>query len=170
MNAQLKTILLTILTLSAMTIAIVELSGISRTALLNKFSDDTEMQAVRGTEELKTHNDFLDSVATLPKTKINFEESRFDFGKIKEGESVRHIYTFTNTGDQPLIISNAIPSCGCTIPSFSKKPVAPGQKGHIEVAFHSANQKGKVHKNIIVVSNADREKVSISFDAEVVEK
>lgn len=167
MNAQLKTVLLTILTLSAMTIAIVELSGISKTALINKFSPDSSLQDDPGRADLQTHNELLDSVARLPKTQINFEESRFNFGKIKEGESVSHTYTFINTGNHPLIISDAIPSCGCTIPSFSKKPVAPGEKGHIEVAFHSANQKGNVHKNIIVVSNAAQDRVAISFDAEV---
>lgn len=168
MNAQLKTVLLTILTLSALTIAIVELSGISRTALVNKFSPNETGALTSGREDLKIHNNFIDSVDALPKTRISFEESRFDFGKIKEGDSVSHVFSFINTGEEPLIISNAIPSCGCTIPSYSKRPVPPGEKGQIEVVFHSANQKGKVHKNIIVVSNAERSKASISFDAEVI--
>lgn len=168
MNSQLKTILLTILTLSALTIAIVELSGISRTALINKFSSEQERAEALGREDLKSFNDFQDSVSAMPKTKISFDSTRHNFGTIKEGATVTHTYTFTNTGDEPLIISDAIPTCGCTIPSFSKKPIAPGEKGHIEVAFHSANQKGNVHKNIIVVSNAERSKVALSFDAQVI--
>lgn len=169
MNSQLKTILLTILTLSALTIAIVELTGISRTALINKFSSEQGRAEALGREDLKSFNEFQDSVSAMPKTKISFDSTRFDFGTIKEGATVKHIYTFTNTGEEPLIISDAIPTCGCTIPSFSKKPIAPGEQGHIEVAFHSANQKGNVHKNIIVVSNAERAKVALSFDAQVIQ-
>jgi len=166
MNAQLKTVLLTVLTLSALTIAIIELTGISRTALWNKFGVAQEVN-LEGLKQLEAHNHFQDSVAGLPKTKISFAETHFDFGKIKEGDKVRHTYTFTNTGSNPLIISDAIPSCGCTIPSFSRKPIAPGAQGSIEVEFNSANRQGANHKNIIIVSNADRDKVSISFDAMV---
>lgn len=173
MNKQIKTILLTILTLSVFTIAIVELSGVSKTALINKFSINTSPlhlqtpQDLQAQQELKAHINFQDSVAALPGTKISFDSYKYNFGKVKEGDTVNHVYVFTNTGDAPLIISDAIPTCGCTIPSFSKKPILPGKTGQIEVAFHSANQKGEVHKNIIIVSNAERSKVSISFDAVV---
>lgn len=167
MNPQLKTVLLTLLTLSVLTIAIIELSGVSRTAIFNKFSSSTVVYNDSGRADLKAHNAFVDSVAALPATHIAFESRDFNFGKIKEGETVIHTYTFLNTGENPLIISSAIPSCGCTIPSFSKKPIAPGKKGQIQVAFNSAGQKGMVHKDIIVVSNADPSKISLSFDAEI---
>ena len=61
-----------------------------------------------------------------PLTKLAFAEATFDFGKIMEGEKVEHNYTFTNTGDEPLIISNAKGSCGCTVPDWPREPIAPG--------------------------------------------
>lgn len=171
MNAQLKTILLTVLTLSIFTIAVIELSGISSTALWNKYeinigkTHNHEEEAIN--ENLRADNDRADKINHMPKTKISFESEHFNFGEIKEGEKVKHNYVFTNTGDQPLMIANVIPSCGCTIPTYSKAPIAPGGKGEISVEFNSANRKGQQNKNIIIVSNAEREKVSISFSAEV---
>jgi hypothetical protein len=170
MNAQLKTVLLTILTLSVLTIAVIELTGVSSTALFNKYgisiTDDNSTEA-RINADLKAHSDRQKMVANMLKTRISFEKDRYDFGLIHEGDTVRHTYKFINTGDNPLLISDAIPSCGCTVPSFSKKPVAPGAEGEIQVEFHSANRKGKQHKNIIIVSNAERDRVSIGFDADV---
>lgn len=163
MNTQLKTVLLTILTLSVLVIAIIELSGISQTALFNKYSIGSATSA--DIKELNSRSQLQDKVSVMPKTKISFEETHFDFGKIKEGAKVRHTFTFTNTGDNPLLIADAIASCGCTVPSFSKNPVAPGEKGTIEVEFNSANREGANHKNIVIVSNAERERVSIGFDA-----
>jgi hypothetical protein len=65
------------------------------------------------------------------------------------------------------MISDALASCGCTVPSFSKEPVLPGNDGEILVEFNTKGRKGKNHKSVIIVSNANQEKVSISFDAEV---
>lgn len=163
MNQQLKTVLLTILTLSVLAIAIIELSGISQTALFNKYSIGSATSA--DIKELNARSQLRDEVSAMPKTKISFKETHFDFGKIREGAKVRHTFTFTNTGDNPLLIADAIASCGCTVPSFSKNPVAPGEEGAIEVEFNSANRKGANHKNIVIVSNAERERVSIGFDA-----
>ena len=121
MNQQLKTVLLTVLTLSVFVLALVELSGVSKTALINKFGGEEEHGHVHehGTEgKSKTSN--------LPKTTIEFEETKHNFGTIKEGEKVKHIYKFKNTGDNPLIISNAVASCGCTVPSYPKEPIPPG--------------------------------------------
>lgn len=165
MNAQLKTVLLTLLTLSVLAIAIVELSGVSQTALFNKYSIGAATSA--DIKELNSRSELQDRVAAMPKTKISFAETHFDFGKIKEGTRVRHTFTFTNTGTHPLLIADAIASCGCTVPSFSKAPVAPGEQGTIEVEFNSANRKGVNHKNIVIVSNAERERVAIGFDATV---
>lgn len=166
MNSQLKTILLTVLTLSLLTIALVELSGVSKTALFNKYaigeaghrhdhSDDPDRQAR------------LEEARSLPKTQILFGEPHHDFGVLKEGARVRHIFSFKNTGEHPLLISDVRASCGCTVPRYSKNPVAPGESGTIEVEFNTTNQKGKNNKNIIVLSNAERDRVSIGFSAVV---
>jgi hypothetical protein len=166
MNPQIKTILLTILTLSLFTIAIIELTGVSSRALFNKFGIGTPPPHAT---DLAERNEREALVKKLPKTNIYLLEQKYDFGKVKEGEKVKHVFKFKNTGQEPLMISDAIASCGCTVPSFSKQPVLPGDDGEIMVEFNTKGRKGKNHKNVIIVSNAAQEKVSVSFEAEVVE-
>lgn len=164
MNTQVKTILLTVLTLSVLTIALVEISGVSQRALFNKYGIGT--QSGHSTE-LDERNEREAKVKEMPKTKMVIPEDKFNFGKIKEGEKVRHAFKFKNLGENPLMISDAIVSCGCTVPSFSKDPILPGGEGEIQVEFNSAGRKGHQQKNVLIVSNADREKISVSFEAEV---
>jgi hypothetical protein len=164
MNSQVKTILLTVLTLSLFAIAIIELSGVSSRALFNKYGIGT---APPHATDLQERNEREATVKKLPKTNIYLLEQKFDFGKVKEGGKVKHAFKFKNTGQNPLMISDAFASCGCTVPSFSKEPVLPGNDGEITVEFDTKGRKGKNHKSVIIVSNAAQEKVSVSFDAEV---
>jgi len=159
MNQQLKTVLLTVLTLSVFVIALVELSGVSKTALINKF----------GGEDQHTHTTSA-STANIPKTTMEFAETKHSFGTITEGEKARYAFRFKNTGSNPLIISNAIASCGCTVPSYPKEPIAPGMEGEIVVEFNSAGRAGHQQKNVLVYSNAQQESISIGFDVDVKEK
>lgn len=85
---------------------------------------------------------------------MEVQSDSYDFGEIKEGEKVEHEFTFTNTGNEPLIISKVQASCGCTTPEYSKNPIAPGEAGKVKVVFNSAGQSGKQHKVITVTSNA----------------
>lgn len=85
---------------------------------------------------------------------INFVETNFDFGEIEEGTIATHEFIFTNTGDQPLILSSVKASCGCTTPSWTKEPILPGKTGHIKAAYNSKNRPGGFHKSITVTSNA----------------
>lgn len=164
MNPQVKTILLTVLTLSLFTIAVIELSGVSSRALFNKYGIGSPPPHAT---DLQERNEREEMVKKLPKTNIYLLEQNFDFGKVKEGEKVKHAFKFKNTGENPLMISDALASCGCTVPSFSKEPVLPGNDGQIMVEFDTKGRKGKNHKNVIIVSNANQEKVSVSFEAEV---
>ncbi|WP_162902789.1 DUF1573 domain-containing protein [Taibaiella koreensis] len=166
MNAQVKTILLTILTLSVFTIAIVELSGVSSRALFNKYGVGSPPPHAT---ELEERNARDKEVKTMPKTSVSFTEAHYDFGKVKEGGKIKHAFKFKNTGQHPLMISDVITSCGCTVPSFSKEPVLPGKEGEVVAEFNTKGRVGKNHKSLIVVSNSDPERVSLSFEAEVTE-
>jgi len=78
----------------------------------------------------------------------------YDFGKVKEGTSVTHVYEFKNVGNAPLQILRVDASCGCTQPEWPKRPVMPGQSGSIKVVFDSHGNAGPTYKEISIQSNA----------------
>lgn len=94
-----------------------------------------------------------EQVPSGPTTSIAFEEIDFDFGTVDDGEKVRHTYKFKNTGNEPLIISSAKGSCGCTVPKWPSDPIAPGQTGVIDVEFDSKGKPGKQTKRVTVTAN-----------------
>lgn len=101
---------------------------------------------------------------------IQFEESTFDFGTIKEGEKVTHVFKFKNTSDKPLTISNAQASCGCTVPQYPKEPVAPGKTGEINVVFDSNGKVGKQSKQVTITANTIPANTVINIAGEVIGK
>ena len=90
-----------------------------------------------------------------PWTKIEFEESVFNFGEIDQGEVVQNVMQFTNTGENPLIIINAKGSCGCTVPSWPKDAILPGETGEILVRFDSKGKKGNQTKRVTLTCNTE---------------
>ena len=84
---------------------------------------------------------------------MTFEEEVFEFGDITQGEKVYHSYQFKNTGKTDLVITSASATCGCTVPKWPKKPLAPGEGGIIEVVFNSEGKKGLQHKKVTVIAN-----------------
>jgi len=99
------------------------------------------------------------AVPAGPTTSMEYVETTFDFGEVQEGEKVRHVYKFTNTGDEPLVISNAKGSCGCTVPDWPREPIAAGATSEIIVEFDTKG-KGSVEgkpqtKRVTVTANTD---------------
>ncbi len=92
-------------------------------------------------------------VPTGPTTTIKYEEEVYDFGTCNEGDKVAHIFKFKNTGTEPLLITNAKGSCGCTVPTWPKEPVAPGGMGELKVEFNSAGKPGNQSKRVTVTAN-----------------
>ncbi len=85
---------------------------------------------------------------------ITFDKSSHDFGTINEGDKVETDFTFTNTGNSDLIITNATGSCGCTVPDYPKNtPIAPGATGVIKVKFDSANKPNNQTKTVTLTTN-----------------
>ena len=95
---------------------------------------------------LSTH--FTDS------TTVQMIDSAYNFGKVTDGEKVEYSYRFRNTGKNPLIVSSAVASCGCTVPEKPEEPIKPGETGFLKVVFNSKGRVGEVHKEITVTSNA----------------
>src|SRR6187401_1000857 len=100
---------------------------------------------------------------------ITFEKKSHDFGDMFQGDKVEHTYYFTNTGNEPLIITNVQVQCGCTLPkNWSRDPIPPGAKGELTVAFNSAGKMGKQNKTVTVISNAvNPEGNTVSFTTNV---
>ncbi len=96
----------------------------------------------------------LCQLAVMAQPKAEFKEITYDFGTIKESKgAVKHTFEFKNTGDKPLIITDAVASCGCTRPSFTAKPIKPGKKGKVEVTFSPVGRAGTFRKTIKVKTN-----------------
>lgn len=103
---------------------------------------------------------------------ITFEKKSHDFGDIIQGDKVEETFKFTNTGNEPLIITNVQVTCGCTTPKgYPRDPIAPGGKGEITIGYNSAGRSGRQNKVVTVVSNAtNADGAQIMFTANVVEK
>ncbi|PRX48890.1 DUF1573 domain-containing protein [Salegentibacter salegens] len=86
--------------------------------------------------------------------KMEFEESEHDFGNIPKGENVEHTFSFTNTGQAPLVITNAKSTCGCTVPTWTKEPIQPGETGEMLVKFNGSG-KGQVTKTVTLTANTE---------------
>lgn len=84
---------------------------------------------------------------------LTFESNVIDYGTIEKGSDGIRVFRFTNTGDAPLIIEKVYSSCGCTIPKKPEAPIAPGEKGEIQVKYDT-NRVGPIRKTVTVNSNA----------------
>ena len=99
-----------------------------------------------------------------------FSEQAFDFGSIREdGGKVEHTFRFRNGGDKPVVIVSATSTCGCTVPSFSQKPVMPDADGEVKVTFDPMNSPGRFDKRVtIVTSEADASPVRLRLSGNVI--
>ncbi|EKF54251.1 hypothetical protein I215_13467 [Galbibacter marinus] len=83
---------------------------------------------------------------------MTFEVTEHDFGNIAQGQEVEHVFKFTNTGDAPLIVTDARSSCGCTVPEKPEQPVAPGETGEILVKYNGSGRNG-ISKTVTITAN-----------------
>ncbi|GAB2783382.1 hypothetical protein GCM10027275_29170 [Rhabdobacter roseus] len=100
---------------------------------------------------------------------MKFKEETHNFGKIEQGKPVTQEFVFTNTGTDPIVISNVSASCGCTTPSYTKDPILPGKTGTIKATYNAAAM-GSFNKSITVFSNAETPSMSLFLKGEVVTK
>src|SRR5688500_16970627 len=103
---------------------------------------------------------------------IKWEKKTHDFGNIVQGDKVEHTFYFTNTGNEPLIITNVQVSCGCTTPKgWPRDPIPPGARGEITVSFNSAGKMGMQNKPVTLVTNAvNPESNQITFTTNILDK
>jgi len=108
-------------------------------------------------------------VPSGPPTSIQFAQMEHSFGTIDQDSENTHVFEFTNTGDNPLIIQNAQGSCGCTVPEYPKEPIAPGATGEIKVVYKPGKQKGNQTKTVTITANTDPITTQLKIGAEVLE-
>jgi hypothetical protein len=101
---------------------------------------------------------------------IKFDNESYDFGKIKQGDKVSYTFKFTNTGKSPLIIRDAVASCGCTTPEWTRTPILPGNKGILSLVFNSAGKSGLQDKQITVTANTNPAQSMVHLVGEVLTK
>ncbi len=118
--------------------------------------------------EIMSQETLLQETKSKPQTSLALSENHWDFKDVKKGESVEHVYEVTNTGDNPLVISQVKPGCGCTAPDYTKEPIMPGQKGKITLKFDSSNFDGLQNKQAEVYANVEKAPIVLTFSANVV--
>ncbi len=118
--------------------------------------------------ENNPQDEMLKEAKSKPLTNIALSENMFSFGDIKKGETAEHVYEVTNTGKNPLIISNVKPGCGCTAPDYTKDPILPGKKGTITLKFDSSNFDGPIQKQAEVYANVESAPIVIGFTGNVI--
>lgn len=110
----------------------------------------------------------LSTAALVAQPKLQLQTTRHDFGTMKEdGGRKTFDFTFTNTGDSVLLVTRALPSCGCTTPEWTKTPVAPGGTGYIRAIFDPMNMPGPFRKTITIHSNAKPNPVVLIIEGNV---
>ena len=100
---------------------------------------------------------------------FKFDKTTHDFGTITEGSQVKTTFILTNTGKEPIVVTNHEVGCGCTTPEYTKEPIMPGKSTPIVVGFNSAGKSGAQDKDV-KLNFANGEKTSVNFKCFVGEK
>lgn len=157
--------------------------GIAILSACGTGSEEPDVKVVRKAKEVKaikagddissiirnpvSANEIVDTV-NIPR--MIFEETRYQFGTVNEGDIVKHVFKFTNEGKAPLLISHAKSTCGCTVPEWPEAPIAPGESGVISVRFDTKNKKGRQGKPITILANTNPRETFLQLVGEVIPK
>ena len=102
--------------------------------------------------------------------KMELASTTVDFGTIEQDSDPFRTITFTNTGNEPLIIKNAKGSCGCTVPQWPKEAIAPGESSEMLVEFNSKGKPGQQNKRVTITANTNPPQTYINIKGEVLKK
>ncbi len=107
-------------------------------------------------------------VTNAKATSISFAKFEHNYGTVAQESTNKTSFVFTNTGKEPLIITNAAGSCGCTVPNYPKEPIMPGKTGKIDVEFKpSKGQTGNQEKTVTVTANTEPAQTILKIKADV---
>ena len=173
MNDQIKTVSLAIIAIALVVQTIIQLVSGNTNSVVTS-SENTALNEQNPINPLETRDASAKSEtqtqSEAPKTTMVFEEYEHNFGTIKEGQMVTHVFNFVNTGTNPLIIANAKGSCGCTVPEWPKDPIPPGERGKITVSYDSKNRSGSQEKTVSITANTDPQITQLKIKAQVIQE
>ena len=98
---------------------------------------------------------------------MTFPTTTIDYGKIEKGSDKVRKFSFTNTGNEPLVIKSAKGSCGCTVPTYPQEPIMPGETKTIDVSYDT-NRPGAFTKTVTLTTNCEPPNIVITINADVV--
>ncbi|TXK73823.1 DUF1573 domain-containing protein [Mesonia sp. HuA40] len=111
----------------------------------------------------------MTSFAMQAQAEIAFEQETIDYGNVAYDSDGLRTFVFTNTGDEPLVISRVSSTCGCTVPEKPKEPILPGNKGEIKVKYDT-KRPGPIRKTVTVYSNAQNSPTPLKIKGYVAKK
>lgn len=130
-----------------------------------------EIKTTENTIEQEIVNEPTEQKVVDPNTKygkMEFINLEHDFGIINAEKTVETSFTFKNTGDADILISNATGSCGCTVPDYPKTPIAPGETGEIKVSFSPKGKSGMQNKTVTLTANTASGTEQLTVKANIV--
>ena len=129
-----------------------------------------------GNAASKVNNDKLekakerDAKSSKEAAVIEFDKTEFDFGTVNEGDIVDVEFEVTNTGETDLVITKAQPSCGCTVPSWPKEPIKPGESSKVVAKFNTSGKTKKQIKAITLFTNTAKGREVLTIKGNVTPK
>ncbi|MEM7659740.1 MAG: DUF1573 domain-containing protein [Bacteroidota bacterium] len=139
----------------ALTFVSCQTSGSAESTAVNSQPEAKPAPAPVQTPPETKKPDFQAEAEDLAKTTVEWNSNEYNYGAVPTGTTVTHQFRFKNTGSEPLTLTRVKASCGCTTPSYSNEPVAPGDEGFIDVAFNTTGKSGRQTKTVTVTGNFD---------------
>ena len=154
------------------------LALIAVTLIINTFQDSNPSSSEPGTATVEATSNAATAntnaiqpnppvVDNRPKTTASWGKVEHDFGNVDQDSQNKHVFKFRNSGEEPLVISNAKGSCGCTVPNYPREPIAPGEFGEIEVVYSPGKQQNQQTKTVTITANTEPETMILRIKANV---
>ena len=118
---------------------------------------------------LVAQDDAVTETPAIDGPQMEFVETTVDYGTIEQGSDPYRMFTFTNTGNAPLVITNAKGSCGCTVPTYPKEPIPPSETSEIKVRYDT-NRVGPFTKRVTLTTNMGEEQIVLTIKGKVEKK
>ena len=132
----------------------------------NPVKETAPLKDAKKTVETKTNEEITKEADQKEGPVLKFESRTVDYGTIEQNADPYRYFKFVNSGTEPVIITNAKGSCGCTVPTYPKEPIEPGQEASIKVRY-ATNRVGPFQKTVTLTTNSAEEKITLTIKGKV---